>query len=452
MESDLIVSWGADLLTTNLHLWPLVEQARARGAKLVVIEPRRSATAARADWHLRVNVGSDAALALGVMHVLAREGLCDRDYLARETLGFERLERDVLPRFTPARVAEITGVSVADLERLARMYGGARAPFIRLGEGMSRTLQGGQAIRAVALLPGVVGAYAKRGGGALLMTATGFGVDSSALRKPSGPAATRTVNHSRLGEALLTLKDPPIRALFVAANNPAVTCPDSAAVRRGLAREDLFTVVHDPFLSDTARYADLVLPAATHYESEDVVRAYGTYYLQFVAQVVPPQGEAWSNRRLAQELARRLGVKDPVFSMDTDGLIRALFRNARGPAATLDPAGRAHGGAHPRDRSDRGGSRAGPSARRRGSSSSTRRRSPPRGCPPCRTGSPIPTRRARPALAAAAPHRARLFSGAHGLRGRGLAAEEGGPARVRAPSRRRGGAGPPRGPAGGALQ
>ena len=338
VESDLIVSWGADLLTTNLHIWPLVEQARAKGAKLVVIEPRRSATAARADWHLRVNVGSDAALALGVMHVLAREGLCDRDYLARETLGFERLERDVLPRFAPARVAEITGVSVADLERLAGMYGRARAPFIRLGEGMSRTLQGGQAIRAVALLPGVVGAYAKRGGGALLMTATGFGFDSSAIRKPSGPAATRTVNHSRLGEALLTLKDPPLRALFVAANNPAVTCPDSAAVRRGLAREDLFTVVHDPFLSDTARYADLVLPAATHYESEDVVRAYGTYYMQFVAEVVPPQGEAWSNRRLAQELARRLGVKDPVFSMDTDGLIRALFRNARGPAATMDPA------------------------------------------------------------------------------------------------------------------
>ncbi len=235
VESDLIISWGADLLTTNLHIWPLVEEARAKGAQLVVIEPRRSGTAARADWHLRVNVGSDAALALGMMHVLAREGLADQDYLARETLGFDRLAREVLPRFTPARVAEITGVSVADLERLAGMYGRARAPFIRLGEGMSRTLQGGQTIRAVALLPGVVGAYAKRGGGALLMTATGFGFDSSAIRKPSGPAATRTVNHSRLGEALLTLKDPPIRALFVFANNPAVTCPDLAAVRRGLS-------------------------------------------------------------------------------------------------------------------------------------------------------------------------------------------------------------------------
>ncbi len=336
VHSDLVIAWGADLMTTNVHLWPLVEQARRAGARLVVIEPRRSRTAERADWHLRVNVGTDAALALGVMHVLGRDGLCDRAYIARETVGFERLEREVLPRFDPPRVAAITGVSTADLERLAHMYGRARAPFIRLGEGMSRCAQGGQAIRAVALLPGVVGAYHRLGGGALLMTAASFGIDSGALRRPSGPAKTRTVNHSRLGQALLTLKDPPIRALFVAANNPAVTCPDAGTVRRGLARDDLFTVVHDPFLSDTARYADLVLPAATYLETEDVLRAYGTYYLQFANRAVPPQGEAWPNQRLAQELARRLGLTDPVFSMTTDALVRELFRGASGPAATVN--------------------------------------------------------------------------------------------------------------------
>jgi anaerobic selenocysteine-containing dehydrogenase len=253
-------------------------------------------------------------------------------------VGFERLERDVLPRFAPDRVAAITGVPTSDLERLAAMYGGARAPFIRLGEGMSRCAHGGQAVRAVALLPGLVGAYDRPGGGALLMTAAGFGIDSSALRKPSGPATTRMVNHSRLGEALLTFADPPIRALFVASNNPAVTCPDAGAVRRGLAREDLFTVVHDPFLSDTGRYADIVLPAATYLESEDVLRGYGTYYVQFAREVVPPRGAAWSNRRLAQELARRLGVNDPVFSMDTDGLVAALFSRARGPATSIDLA------------------------------------------------------------------------------------------------------------------
>ena len=336
VQSDLIVAWGADLLTTNVHIWPFVERARKAGATFVVIEPRRSRTAARADWHLRVNVGTDAALALGVMHLLVRDGLCDRGYLARRSVGFERLEREVLPRFGPARTAEITGVSVADLERLAHLYGRARAPFIRLGEGMSRSHQGGQAIRAVALLPGVVGAYDKVGGGALLMTAASFGIDSSALRKPSGPARVRMVNHSRLGEALLTLTDPPIRALFVACNNPAVTCPNATAVRRGLSREDLFTVVHDPFVSDTARYADIVLPAATYLETEDIHRAYGAYYLQFANQVIEPQGEAWPNHRLARELARRLGIRDAVFSMGTDDLLRELFRGASGPAATVD--------------------------------------------------------------------------------------------------------------------
>ena len=335
-ESDLIIAWGADLLTTNVHLWPVVARARAAGAALVVIEPRRSRTAARADWHVAVNVGTDAALALGLMHVLTRDGLCDRDYLARKTLGFDRLEREVLPRFAPAQVAAITGVSAAAVERLAHRYGRARAPFIRLGLGMSRSHQGGQAVRAVALLPGVVGAYDKRGGGALLMTAASFGIDAGALRRPSGPARVRTVNHSRLGQALLTLADPPIRALFVAANNPAVTCPDAAAVRRGLAREDLFTVVHDPFLSDTARYADIVLPAATYLETEDIHRAYGTYYVQFAPRVIAPQGEAWPNRALAQELARRLGLCDAVFSMGTDELLAVLARDARGPAAAID--------------------------------------------------------------------------------------------------------------------
>jgi anaerobic selenocysteine-containing dehydrogenase len=336
VHSDLVVAWGADLLTTNVHLWPKVEAARRAGATLVVIDPRRSRTAARADWHLPVRVGTDAALALGVMHVLVRDGLCDRAYLARETVGFDRLEREVLPRFDPARTAGITGLPAADVERLARLYGQARAPFIRLGEGMSRCAHGGQAVRAVALLPGVVGAYAKRGGGALLVTPGSIGLSAAPVRKPSGPQATRTVNHSRLGEALLALDRPPIRALFVAGNNPAVTCPDAGAVRRGLLREDLFTVVHDPFLSDTARYADLVLPATTYLETDDLFRAYGTYYVQAGRAVVPPQAEAWSNRRLAQTLALRLGLADPVWTMDTRALAAALVAASTGPAARLD--------------------------------------------------------------------------------------------------------------------
>jgi anaerobic selenocysteine-containing dehydrogenase len=337
IHSDLVVAWSADLVTTNVHFWAQVQEARQRGAMLIAVDPRRSRTAGQADWHIAPRIGSDAALALGLMHVLARDGLCDREYLARKTVGFDRLEREVLPRFSPERVEAATGVGRADVERFAHLYGRARSSFIRMGWGMSRSAQGGQAIRAVALLPGVTGAYARPGGGALLSTSPAFTFNYGAIRCPSGPTATRSVNHSRLGEALLHLTDPPIRGLFVASNNPAVTCPDASTVRRGLSRADLFTVVHAPFMSDTARYADLVLPAAMYLESEDFYRAYGSYYMQFGPQAVQPPGEAWSNRRLAQELASRLGVRDAVFSMTTDELIRTLFHDAAGPVARVDP-------------------------------------------------------------------------------------------------------------------
>ena len=336
-HSDLVISWGADLVATNVHFWAKVETARKGGVRLVVIDPRRSRTAARADWHLPIAIGTDAALALGVMHILVRDNLADRDYLARHTLGFERLEAEVLPRFPPERVAAITGLSQSDIERFAALYGRARAPLIRLGEGMTRLARGGEALRAVALLPGVTGAYGRKGGGALLMTAASFALDYDFVRKPSGPAAARLVNHLRLGAALLDFDDPPIRALFIAANNPAVTCPDAGKVREGLAREDLFTVVHDPFLSVTARYADIVLPAATYLETEDLYRAYGAYYLQWGARAVAPQGEAWSNFRLAQELARRMGLKDPVFRMSQQEILAPMLKGGGGPIAALDP-------------------------------------------------------------------------------------------------------------------
>lgn len=337
VHSDLIVSWGCDLVAVNVHFWAKAEEQRKRGVPIVVIEPRRSKTAERADWHIQVKLGTDAALALGVMHILVRDGLCDRDYIARHTVGFDRVEREILPRFTPAYTSEVTGVSAADIEKFARMYGRARAPYIRVGEGMSRHAQGGQAIRSVALLPGVTGAYARKGGGALMATADAFELNYAAIRKPSGPAQTRTVNHLRMGEALLELKDPPIRALFIAANNPAVTNPDAKKLRRGLEREDLFTVVHDPFLSTTAKYADIVLPAATYLETEDFYRAYGTYYMQYGPKAVEPQGQSWSNMRLAQTLATRMGLNDPVFGMTPAELMRELFRGAKGRAAQFDP-------------------------------------------------------------------------------------------------------------------
>jgi anaerobic selenocysteine-containing dehydrogenase len=335
-ESDLVICWGADLFATNVHFWAKLEAVRRRGVPLVVIDPRRTRSAQNADWHIPIRIGTDAALALGIMHVLVRDGLCDRDYIARHTVGFDRVEREVLPRFAPDHVAAITGVSAGDVERLAAMYGGAKKSLIRLGWGMTRNTHGGQALRTVALLPGVTGAYGRYGGGAVNGTNASFEFNYDALRKPSGPAATRTINHNRLGEALLELNDPPIRALFIASNNPAVTCPDSAKTRAGLARQDLFTVVHDPFLTTTARYADIVLPAATYLETEDFFRAYGTYYMQYSPRAVPPQGEAWSNLKLAQELAARMEVADPVFRMTEPELLRELFRGAKGAVAAFD--------------------------------------------------------------------------------------------------------------------
>jgi anaerobic selenocysteine-containing dehydrogenase len=339
VEADLVICWGADLFATNVHFWTKAEAARKRGVPLVVIDPRRTRSAQVADWYIPIRIGTDAALALGIMHILARDGLCDRDYIAQHTLGFDRAEREVLPRFTPDSVAAITGVAAADVERLAAMYGAAKKSFIRLGWGMTRFTYGGQALRTVALLPGVTGAYGRYGGGALLATAASFELNYNAVRKPSGPAATRTINHNRLGEALLEAKDPPIRALFIAANNPAVTCPDTARTRQGLARDDLFTVVHDPFLSVTARYADIVLPAATYLETEDFFRAYGTYYMQYSPRAVPAQGEAWSNLKLAQALAARMGVTDPVFRMSEPDILRELLRGTGRDADAVRTAG-----------------------------------------------------------------------------------------------------------------
>ena len=338
VHSDLVVSWGADLAATNVHFWALAEeQKKKRGMPIVVIDPRRTRSAKAADLYLPIRIGTDAALALGVMHILVRDGLADRDYIAKHTLGFDKVEHDVLPKFTPAHTAEITGLSVADIEKFAAMYGKAKAALIRLGEGMTRLANGGQALRTVVLLPGVSGHYAVKGGGALLLTAASCDLNYAAVRKPSGPATARMVNHLRLGEELLNMKDPPIRALYVSANNPAVTCPEVHKVQKGLRREDLFTVVHDPFLTDTARYADIVLPAANYLETDDLYRAYGAYWMQWGQKAVEPAGQARSNFDVAQALAARMGVKDRVFTLSPREAAEELFKGATGPAAKADP-------------------------------------------------------------------------------------------------------------------
>jgi anaerobic selenocysteine-containing dehydrogenase len=337
VDSDLVVAWGANLATTNVHMLPLIDDARAKGAQLVVIDPFRTRTARRADWYLAPRVGTDAALALGLMHVIVRDGRHDADYVARRTVGFDELRETVLPNYAPARVAEITGLAADDVERLADLYARARAPFLRLGMGMSRHRQGGMAIRTVACLPALVGAWGRPGAGALLDTAGIWGWDLDALRRPDlAPRRTREVNHSLLGRALCELDDPPVKALFVASNNPAVTCPDQARVLAGLAREDLFTVVHDCYMTDTARYADLILPASTAMESEDLFRSYGTYYCQYGPKLIEPLGQSKPNLELVQALAERMGLDDPFFRLTRRQYFELVLAGATGPTAELD--------------------------------------------------------------------------------------------------------------------
>lgn len=323
-QSDLIIAWGANLVTTNVHTIPFIDEARARGAKLVVIDPYRTRTAARADWHLPIRIGTDAALALGMMHVLDREGLLDQHHLSVYTTGFDKLRLEVLPRYTPERVAAITGLPAADVERLARLYGQARAPFIRLGMGMSRNTYGGSAIRTVACLPALVGAWEKPGGGALIDVAGAYRFDYEAVRLNGlHPRPDEVpVNHVQLGQAL---QDPSLKAFVVMSNNPATTCPDQGAVIAGLSREDLFTVVHDILLTDTALYADILLPACTPVETDDLYRSYGSLYYQYGPQLIEPLGEARPNRYVVTELARRMGVTHPAFARTTEEHLAALL-------------------------------------------------------------------------------------------------------------------------------
>src|SRR5215472_14160690 len=325
-HSRYIIAWGANIHGTNIHLWPFIEEARRNGAKLVVIDPYRTRTAAIADWHLPINPGTDVALALGLMHVIVREGWHDEDYIARCAEGFDELKQR-LPEYTPERVAQWTGVPREDIERLAREYATTRPAIIRLNYGIQRAQNGGAATRAVCMLPVITGSWKEVGGGLQLSTSGGFQLDRAAmelrdlmLKSPLGRTA-RTVNMVQLGHALTELDDPPIKALMVYNSNPAAVCPEQHVVRRGLERDDLFTVVHEQFFTDTTDFADLVLPATTFFEHKDLVLAYGHYYLQVSHQAIEPPGECKSNVDFFRDLALRMGFEDECFRESIDGMI-----------------------------------------------------------------------------------------------------------------------------------
>lgn len=331
-ESDLVLLWGTNTLTSNPHLWPFVLEARARGAPVIAIDPLRTRTAAQCDEWIAIRPGTDAALALGMMNVLFDRQLEDRDYLERHTTGEKEL-RERVREYPPEQVARLTGVPEATIVSLAERYGRARAAFIRVNYGLQRHAGGGMAVRTIACLPAITGHWRRAGGGVQLSTSANFQFNRQALERPDLSPPVRTINMIRLGEALTSpdggVGGPPVRALVVYNSNPAAVAPDRNAVLRGLARSDLFTVVLEHFQTDTADWADIVLPATTQLEHWDVHFAYGHHYVSLNRPAIAPLGEAKPNSEIFRLLAARVGMSDPLFSDDDLTLIRqALETNA----------------------------------------------------------------------------------------------------------------------------
>ena len=324
-HAKYIIAWASNIHANNVHLWPFITQARRNGAKLVVIDPYRTRTAECADWYLPINPGTDAALALGMMHVIIGENLHDAEYVAKYTLGFEEL-REKVKEYLPERVAQWTGISAEDIRRLAREYATVRPSVIRLNYGVQRSEGGGMATRAIVMLPCIMGSWKEVGGGLQLSTSGAAAYNTKALKradlmKTALGREARTINMVELGRALNSVDDPPVKALFVYGSNPAAVCPRHDEVVRGLLRQDLFTVVHEQFLTDTTDYADLVLPATTFFEHKDVQKAYGHYYLQVSNQAIAPLGECRPNVEVFRALAQCMGFKEECFSESVDEMI-----------------------------------------------------------------------------------------------------------------------------------
>jgi len=315
VHSRYIVLWACNTISTNTHHWPFIAEARKRGAKIVVIDPVRTRTARQADWHISIKPGTDAALALGMMNVIIAEGLTDKEYIANHTVGYDELAMRA-QEYPPEKVAAITGVPADDIRKLAREYATTRPSVIRIGVAVERHSGGGQTVRALTCLPALVGAWRDVGGGILQLPIWAFPVKWDGLMRPDWiKPGTRVLNQWKLGAALtgeLQL-DPPIQSLFVYNANPAVVVGEQDKVLEGLAREDLFTVVSEHFITDTARYADIVLPATTQMEQYDIMFSWGHFYLTLNPPAIAPQGESVPNTELFRRLASAMGFDDPQF-------------------------------------------------------------------------------------------------------------------------------------------
>ncbi|MCB0159077.1 MAG: molybdopterin-dependent oxidoreductase, partial [Caldilineaceae bacterium] len=355
-QARLILIWGSNTLTSNMHLWPFIQQARKDGAQVIVIDPAKTRTAQAADRWIGLNPGTDGALALAMMHVIIADDLVDADYVARYTVGFDALRARVA-EWTPARAAIVTGVDAATIRELAHVYATTRPAAIRINYGMQRHRGGGMAVRTVACLPALVGAWRDVGGGITLSTSGGFAhMDRTGLYRPDllTGRTPRTLNMNRLGDALSldparraqahyhprpvdpvpspAEAGPPVEALVVYNSNPVAVAPESGKVVQGFAREDLFTVVLEHFATDTADYADYVLPATTQLEHWDIVRPYGHYFLPLNRPAIAPVGESLPNSEIFRRLAAALGYDDACFQEDDVTILRNLIEAQTHPS------------------------------------------------------------------------------------------------------------------------
>ena len=323
-HSKLIILWATNTRLTNRHLWPVIERARERGAELVVIDPIRTITAAEADRFIQPLPGTDIAMMLAMMHVIIRDGLHDREYVDEHTVGFDELA-DAVADWTPDRAAGECGVPADVIETLARDYATVRPAAIRSLIGAEHHENGAMFYRTIACLPALTGSWRERGGGLMrsVGTWTEQHFDDAALSRPDLLAgrAVRTLNMSRLGEILLD-ETPPVRAMIVWNSNPLVIVPNAERAREGMARDDLFTVVHEQFLTDTARYADIVLPATTQIEASDVTPSWGHLWLGWNEAAIEPLGEAVSNAELFRRIAGAMGLTEPSLFDDDLTLLR----------------------------------------------------------------------------------------------------------------------------------
>jgi anaerobic selenocysteine-containing dehydrogenase len=337
-HARLIVLWGVNPSASGIHLVPYIQEVKKAGARLVVIDPRRTPLAKQADLYLPLRPGSDLAVALAAIRWLFEEGRADLGFLAAHATGWEELRRRAEP-WTFERAAEVSGVPAAELERFVRLYAETSPAVIRCGWGLERNRNGGSAVASVLALPAVAGKFGVRGGGYTLSNSGAWSSLDAAAAIAEPETATRTINMNRLGETLLERDDPPVKVLFVYNCNPLATMPNQEKVRRGLAREDLFTVVFDQVWTDTARAADLALPATHFLEHSEVSRGYGAYVLYHSGPVAPPAGEARSNPEVFAELIRRLDLARPGEPETAEDLAEALLARSERMRGELERDG-----------------------------------------------------------------------------------------------------------------